>query len=72
MPATLKVKDYILVRSTDKYYTEHLNEDNYFTVWFSVGGNTDIVTHNQCCQLPIVEGTGLGSSNLCNISSDPN
>ena len=64
--------DCVLVRVKNKSYPERFHEDNYFTVWFSVGENTDIVTHNKCCQVTIVEGTGLGSGNLCNISSDPN
>ena len=41
------------MRGTDKGYTEYLNEDNYVTVLFIVGINTEIVPHNQYCQVPI-------------------
>ena len=57
MPALLTFGDCILVRGTDKGYIECINKDNYVTVYFIVGRNTDIVTQNQCCQVPMVEGT---------------
>ena len=43
IPAPLQIKDCFLVRGTDKDYIEYLNEDNYVTVWFIVGRNTEIV-----------------------------
>ena len=46
------------MRVTDKGDIEFIKEDNYVTVFLIVGRNTEIVTHNQCCQVPIVEGTG--------------
>ena len=58
MTAALRVVDCVLVRGTDKVYIEIINKDNYVNVWFIVGGNTKIVTQNQCCQVPIVEVTG--------------
>ena len=59
MPATLMVRDCVLVRGTDKGYIECLNEDNYVTVFYIVRINAEIVPQNQCCQVPIVEGTEL-------------
>ena len=47
------------MRGTYKDYIEFLNEYNYVTVWFIVGINTEISPQNQCCQVPIAEGTGL-------------
>ena len=72
MPETLRVRDCVLVRGTDKGYIECLNKDNYVTVFLIVGRNTEIVTHNQCCHVPIVKGTVSRSDNLHNISSTPN
>ena len=66
------VRESVLVRGTDKGYIEYLKKDNYVTVLFIVEINTYIVPNNQCCQVPIVEGTGLWSGNLCNIYSSPN
>ena len=60
------------MRGTDKGYTEYLNEDNYVTVLFIVGINTEIVPHNQCCQVTILEGTGSQYGHLRNISSASN
>ena len=51
--------DCIIVTSTDKSYTKYLNKNNYVTVWFIVGINIEILPHDQCCQVPIVEDTGL-------------
>ena len=67
MPATLMVRDCVLVRGTDKGYIECLNEDNYVTVLFILGINTKIVPHNKCSQLPIVEGNGSRSGHMHNI-----
>ena len=66
MPATLRVGDCVLVRGTDKCYIECINEDNHITVLFIVGINTEIVTQNKYCQVPIVEGTGSQSGHLFN------
>ena len=60
------------MRGTDKGYIECLTEYNYVTFLFVVGRNTDIVPYNQCCQVPVLEGTGSRSGRLCNIYSDPN
>ena len=38
---------------------------------FIVVRNTEIVPQNQCFRVPIMEGTGSQSGNLCNISSAP-
>ena len=46
-----------------------VNKDNHVTVWFIVERNTEIVSQNQCCQVPIMEGTGSLSSHLHNIYS---
>ena len=72
IPAALQVRDCVLVRGKDKYYIEYINEYNYVTVWFIVGTNIEIVPHNQCCQVPIVDGTVSQSIRLHNISSDSN
>ena len=60
------------MRGADKGYIECLNEDNYVTVLFIVGRNTDIIPQNQFCQVPIVEGTGSRSDHMHNISSAHN
>ena len=49
----------IIMRGADISYRECLNKDNYVTVWFIVGINTDIVPQNQYCQVIIVEGAVL-------------
>ena len=36
------------------------------------GRNTDIVPQNQCCQVPIVKGTGSRYGQMRSIYSDPN
>ena len=56
--APLRVRDCVLVRGTYKGCIEYLNKDNYVTVLFIIERNTEIVPHNQCFQVPIVEGTG--------------
>ena len=43
MPAPLRIRDYVIVRGTYKGYVEYLNKDNYVTVWFIVGKNTEIL-----------------------------
>ena len=58
MPEPLQFGYYVIVRGTDKCYINCLNEDNYVTVWFIVRRNIEIMPQNQCCQVPIVEGTG--------------
>ena len=70
--APLKVGDCVLVKGTYKGYIEWLNKYNYVTVLFIVGINTKIVTKYQCCQAPIVEGTGSWFVHLGNISSNLN
>ena len=42
MPVPLSIVDCVKVRGIDKVYIECLNEDNYVTVWFIVGINTEI------------------------------
>ena len=69
MSAALRVADCVLLMGTDKGYIECLKKDNYVTVWFIVGRNTEILPHNQCCQVPIVEWTGLQSGHLRNITN---
>ena len=39
---------------------------------FIVGINTEIIPHNQCCQVTIVEGTGSRSGHMNNIYSATN
>ena len=41
-------------------------------LFFIVGRNAEIVPHNQCCQVLIVDGTGSQSGHMRNISSAPN
>ena len=60
------------MRGADKGYIECLKEDNYVNFWFIFGRNTEIVPQNQCCRVPIVEGTVSRSVNMHNISSAPN
>ena len=72
MPEPFRLGDLILVRGTDTVYIECLNEDNYVTVFYIVGINAEIVPQNQCCQVPIVEGTGSRSGHMHKISSAPN
>ena len=67
MPAPLKVIYCVLVMDTDIGYIECLNEDNYVNFLFVVGINTEIVPHNQCFHVTIMEGTESLSGHLCNI-----
>ena len=53
------VVDCVLMRRTYKGDIGCLNEDNYVTGWFIFGINIDIMPPDQCCQVLIVEGTGL-------------
>ena len=69
MPEPFRVGDFVLVWGTDKGYIECLNKYNYGTVLFIVGRNKEIVTQNQCFQVPIVESTGSRSGHLRNIYS---
>ena len=57
MPVLLRFVDCVVVRGTYKAEIQCPNKDNYVTVWFIVGINTEIVPQNQCFQLPIVEVT---------------
>ena len=59
MPAPLWIGVCVIMGVIDKGYIECLNVDNYVTVWFIVGRNTEIVPQNQCFQVPIVEGAIL-------------
>ena len=68
----MRVVDCILVRGTDKIYIECINEENYVTVLSIIARNTEIVPHDQCCQVTIVEGTGSRSGHMRNIYSAPN
>ena len=58
MSSPMRVRECLLVRGIYKGYIEYLNKDNYVTVLFIIERNTEIVPHNQCFQVPIVEGTG--------------
>ena len=62
----------VIVKGTYKGYIKFLNKNNYVTVLFIVGRNTNIVPQDQFCQVPIVEGTGSQSGHLHNIYSAPN
>ena len=59
MHVLLRIGDYIIVRGRYKDYIQCLNKYKNVTVWFIVGINTEIVPHNKCCQVLIVEGTEL-------------
>ena len=72
MPEEIWVRYCVLVRGIDEAYIESLNKYNYVTVWFIFGRNAYIMPQNQCYRLPIVEGNGLQSGHLRNISGDPN
>ena len=72
MSETLRVGDCFLVRGTDKCYIECIKKDNYFTLLFIFCRNKEILPQNQCCQVPIVEGTISRSGHMHNISSATN
>ena len=48
MPAPIRVRDFVLVSGTDKFYIECLNEVKYVTYFFIVDRNTELVPQNQC------------------------
>ena len=58
MPEPLRVRDCVLTRVTDKGYIYFININDYLNLLFIVGRNAEIVTHNKCFQVPIVESTG--------------